>query len=171
MKTTGNIKSPVRPARRTPARPTKLYARRRTHYVAVAMSDSRRGWFERRAEMIYAWEWVIVWVALIFIASSLTKAQLAPPMGATNDIGSDALHFIIYGILGRILLYAGRESGWSYRRTVYCTVAFVALHGIFDEWHQSWVPGREVQITDWLFNMIGMGVAIVLERFPLIHRR
>ncbi|MFA5923636.1 MAG: VanZ family protein [Methylococcaceae bacterium] len=38
--------------------------------------------------------------------------------------------------------------------------AFCSLYGLSDEWHQSFVVGRESDIADWLADTSGAGLAI-----------
>jgi len=40
------------------------------------------------------------------------------------------------------------------------TVFLGGLYGISDEWHQSFVPGREVSAEDWLADFIGVSMAV-----------
>jgi len=43
----------------------------------------------------------------------------------------------------------------SYRLLALITVLFCSLYGITDEWHQSFVPGRDASIYDWLADTAG----------------
>jgi len=40
------------------------------------------------------------------------------------------------------------------------SIAFCSLYGLSDEWHQSFVVGRESDIADWVADTSGAGLAI-----------
>jgi VanZ family protein len=74
--------------------------------------------------------------------------------------GQDKLiHIVIFGILG-FLIVCSLEP--PYVRTwsrVFLITAFVTLYGISDEYHQSFVPGRETDILDVVADGIGGYIA------------
>ena len=43
-----------------------------------------------------------------------------------------------------------------------CAFAIASAYGVFDEWHQSFVPGRYASLTDVLFNVAGAALGIWL---------
>lgn len=42
------------------------------------------------------------------------------------------------------------------------SITFCSLYGISDEWHQSFVEGRYSDITDWIADTSGAGLAVFL---------
>ncbi len=38
---------------------------------------------------------------------------------------------------------------------VWMTVLFCSMYGISDEWHQSFTPGRDASVYDWLADTLG----------------
>ncbi|MEY3881158.1 MAG: hypothetical protein RIQ94_1954 [Pseudomonadota bacterium] len=42
------------------------------------------------------------------------------------------------------------------------SISFCALYGLSDEWHQSFIHGRESDSADWLADTIGSTIAILL---------
>jgi VanZ family protein len=55
-------------------------------------------------------------------------------------------------------------------------VVGAALYGVTDEFHQSFVPGRDASVFDLIVNTIGATVAVVLwirlrRRLPLVLAR
>lgn len=42
------------------------------------------------------------------------------------------------------------------------SIGFCSLYGLSDEWHQSFVVGRESDITDWIADSSGAAFAILL---------
>jgi VanZ family protein len=96
---------------------------------------------------------VIVYATLIFILSSLprfeTPVQLFP--------GLDKIaHFVEYGFLGLLICrwlkarFAGKGG-----RTLLAALLIGAAYGVSDEWHQSFVPGRDSSLWDAIFDAAG----------------
>ena len=74
----------------------------------------------------------------------------------------NALHVPAYAVLAgawRWVLCAWLRS--SNAQTFGAWTIAVA-YGVFDEWHQSFVPGRVASLTDILFNVIGVALGIWL---------
>lgn len=109
-------------------------------------------------------------MGLIFWLSS--RSTLPEPDLFSNQ---DKLeHMAAYGILTWLL--AGAFANWrtgshSFLRMVLVTL-FAIFYGISDEWHQSFVPGRDASSWDVLAD--GMGALIVsctLFRWPFLLPR
>lgn len=63
------------------------------------------------------------------------------------------LHFSAYFILGA--LAANAFDGLPGRRRFWVALAFASAYGVSDEFHQSFVPGRDVDFFDWLADTVG----------------
>lgn len=44
-------------------------------------------------------------------------------------------------------------------------LGFCAVYGALDEWHQSFVPGRDADFLDWTADVAGAICALVLLKF------
>ena len=44
------------------------------------------------------------------------------------------------------------------------TLLFCSLYGLGDEWHQSFVPGRNASLLDWLADTVGAILLLMLVR-------
>jgi VanZ family protein len=91
------------------------------------------------------------WMVLIYVLSSqpsLPTPELFP--------GEDLLaHAVFYAILGVFLarsLAPPRVTTW--KRILLLTI-LVAAYGAFDEYHQSFVPGRDASAWDMLADGLG----------------
>ena len=97
-------------------------------------------------------------MASIFYVSGLSIAPL--PEQVSDKTG----HLVAYA--GLALLCVRAVGGGLPRRVVLrvaaLTLAIAAAHGIFDELHQWFVPGRSADILDWFADvsgaLIGIGV-------------
>ena len=101
------------------------------------------------------WFWplaAVLHMAFIYWSSDRTwegsAGHLAP--GVTNFV-----HFGLYGFLAGLLflaVQAHRGSGTNWDIWVWLVVAGF---GLFDEFHQSWVPGRDFSLWDVLTDGTG----------------
>ncbi|MCG8431416.1 MAG: VanZ family protein [Candidatus Omnitrophica bacterium] len=99
------------------------------------------------------WTLTLLWMGVIFISSSLPGERVTPFFPHADK----AAHFVIYGILGMLFSRSLhlQIDGLSRGRIWVITVLFCLLYGILDEWHQSFVPGRDVCALDVLFDALG----------------
>ena len=105
------------------------------------------------------WLPVVAVAALIFTLSSFSQLP-SPPSGVSDKHE----HFTIYFILGLTLVRAlagGRLSGVTFRAVLLAAV-LTSLYGISDEFHQSFVPGRDSSVFDWYADTTGAVAAAVL---------
>ena len=103
--------------------------------------------------------WVppLLYMALIFVVSSLKQPQL--PMPKFEWLAIDKLyHFIEYAILGTLLAWAFVKARPSVvpSKQIWLTAATLSiLYGASDEWHQTFVPGRCATLADWVADVLG----------------
>lgn len=76
-------------------------------------------------------------------------------------------HFFIYMALGMSLLLSREKTG---KREILEVVGFVILYAISDEYHQSFVPGREASFRDICIDTLG-GISGVLAVKTTTHTR
>ena len=89
-------------------------------------------------------------------------------LGDRLPAGTDKLaHGALYLILGLSLAWGKGRTGSN--------VGWVLLllmgvgYGALDEWHQSFVPGRDASVGDWMADSVGVMLALVL--FSSFHSR
>lgn len=98
-----------------------------------------------------AWLWPLAIAALIVLASH--RPRLAGPSIEHID---KVTHFAVFGLLATLVCRLG--TGW---RAALGAWALVAGFGAFDEWHQSFVPGRTTELADWIADASGAAVAVI----------
>ena len=108
----------------------------------------------------------IALMGLIFFLSAQPKADM-PDWGTMDTFLKKMAHVAVYGLLYLLLLRAFRGE-WPARtaggRGVYLPVFIAILYGASDEWHQSFVPGREGTLRDILIDAIGIFLAYYAVR-------
>ncbi|NOR25600.1 MAG: hypothetical protein GQ542_14680 [Desulforhopalus sp.] len=79
--------------------------------------------------------------------------------------GSDKLaHMLAYGVLAGTVLFALSEhqKNTKPRIVMVFTVAFCLFHGLSDEFHQSFIPGRTASVYDLVADCAGAAMACAL---------
>lgn len=113
-------------------------------------------WLSRRAWS--AWLPALLWMALIFFLS----ARSDPFLPSLNHPRADFLlrkagHLTEYAILA-LLVYRPLRGG---KRAFLSAFLIASLYAASDEWHQSFVPGREGTLRDWGIDSAGALVALM----------
>jgi VanZ family protein len=67
----------------------------------------------------------------------------------------DFAHCVLYFILAALFFFALKQHGISSRKVFLCTLVFCILYSLTDEWHQSFVPGRGIELNDGLLDLLG----------------
>lgn len=115
-----------------------------------------------RQQRLLPWIWPCLVLATVYLASS--RGQVAAP----DVVGIDKVaHFLVFGLLANLIQRAIPKS--AHRMAV--TIAIVSLIGLADEWHQSFTPGRAVEVADWLSDTAGAALAASLYDGVFWYRR
>jgi VanZ family protein len=116
---------------------------------------------------------LLVYWFIIFIGTTLPSSQL-PNIGPLSD---KAKHFIAYFLLSVMLDFAlsfQKKKPWLSKYSNFFTFIIVALYGILDEIHQSFIPGRSCDINDWYADIsgafLGMILAFLLKKSAFCNR-
>jgi VanZ family protein len=135
-------------------------------YVLLGRKRVSRGLTNVNGQLLWRWSTVILWMGLIFALSSIPSIETR--LEPTYDFTVKKLaHVTVYGILTallfRALLMHIRHKGYAL-----VTAALVAvLYAFSDEWHQTFVPGREGTVRDVAFDAVGaVGMSIWLRIKP-----
>lgn len=112
----------------------------------------------------------------IFLASDQPKLPSPDGIPSFDKIA----HFGAYGLLATLWMRAFAARASRGRAALLAWIV-AAAYGATDEWHQSWVPGRSIELADWIADASGAATAVfayvswpayraLLER-PLSRRR
>lgn len=101
----------------------------------------------------------VLYMTAIFVASAVPGSEI------TIRFDDRVAHFVEYFVLGALLVFFAmslRQGGT--RASAVAILAFVAIHAVADEFHQSLVPNRDPSVKDWLFDMAGATTAVLVAR-------
>ena len=114
--------------------------------------------------VIVRWAPAVLWAALIFFLSSQSELPEMP-----SGITDKHEHIGAYAILGAALVWAltDRAPGRTSWTTVIAVVLLGTLYGASDEFHQSFVPGREVSGLDLTADAVGAALGAALTAVGL----
>jgi VanZ family protein len=98
------------------------------------------------------------------------RETLPSPPGLTAEIWSYLGHIGIFGLLGLTIWWAlGMNSQLLNRERNWYAIAIATAYGVLDEFHQSFVPGREASALDVLADFAGAALAVLIV--PRLYRR
>ena len=111
----------------------------------------------------------MLWMGVIYFLSAQPAESYPSLFWGADKI----VHMALFGMLGVFLsltfgLHRGRTS---WRGVVFITV-IVMLYGVSDEYHQSFVPGRNPGVDDIIADTIGgILAALLVQNRRIIHRQ
>lgn len=99
-------------------------------------------------------------IGLLFYLSSLPGTMQSPLQHPWDKV----VHCLFFMGLSWCLAFWVRGKRWQeqYRLHVGMMMVVAALVGALDEFHQSFVPGRDVSLLDWLADLSGAAIGLFL---------
>ena len=111
-------------------------------------------------QALLAWGPAATWAAVLFLLSE-ARLDSSPSWLTIND---KVVHLGLYLVLGATLAWAQRHGR---RGSVLLFLFLGMVYGVLDEWHQSFVPGRDPSWGDWGADAAGVVLGFFLLRFYL----
>lgn len=120
-----------------------------------------------KRKQIFHWIPALVMMGVIFWFSSQPSYNL-PNFNWADRLVKKGGHMVGYGVLGLAYWYG---FGWRQEKR-WLAWMLVILYALSDEYHQSFVPGRNASIWDVLvFDNLGGLIALWLAEFRLKRKR
>jgi VanZ family protein len=94
---------------------------------------------------------LFLYCGFIFWLSSQSKLP-TPDLFENED---KLHHYIAYFLMGLFAWRAFRHLGLRVHVLLLVSLGFCSVYGLSDEWHQSFVVGRNTSALDWLADTIG----------------
>lgn len=130
-----------------------------------------RRWVRRK---LYRWLPPILWMGLMFFSSS--RSFLPSPV--EPDTVADILfwktaHIVEYAVLGGLLLRAFNSGSNPAKKEGIWSWAISSLFGLFDEYHQTLIPGREGKLVDVAIDSFGalLGLLLIWRLYRIRARK
>lgn len=105
------------------------------------------------------WAPPLVWAVIILVLTSIPGARIPHvPLAQVDKL----VHVMMYGFLGWLSVRAaGVPAGV---RRAAAVIAAISLFGAADEFHQQFIPGRSMELFDWVADTVGAacGAALAL---------
>jgi VanZ family protein len=113
-------------------------------------------------QTVRRWVPPLAWMCLIFVVSAQpTLPSTAAPWDA---ILKKTAHALAYGILTGLYLRALRTH-WSDNALIRVVSSVTAVaYALTDEYHQTFVPGRNGRLLDVVIDAVGIVAATLLDR-------
>jgi VanZ family protein len=98
-----------------------------------------------------------------------SQSVLPKPKG---PLGFDKFQHLLayFALSAAIALWFSRGKWRQGLRIPVLTAALASAYGLIDEIHQYFVPGRDCNAADWLFDTLGAAVATAAIRLFLLRR-
>lgn len=111
-------------------------------------------------DRLAGWAPLLLWMGLIFVLSSQPdRPHLAEP--SIDRLLEPLGHTLEYGVLAHLWVRALRGEGLAPTHVLWTSLLLSWLYALSDEWHQSYVAGREADLVDLAFDTLGMGMALM----------
>ena len=108
---------------------------------------------------VLGWGPAAFWAGVLFLLSELQGGGAG--LFAGLPAGVDKLaHGGLYLILGLSLAWGKTRTGFNGSGILLLIMG--ATYGALDEWHQGFVPGRDVSAGDWMADTAGVALGLLL---------
>lgn len=98
-------------------------------------------------------------MGLIFYLSAQPRLP-SPTQAWLAELLADAAHFVVYAVLAFLWWRALSRHYGANRAILAATFGIAVLYGASDEFHQSFVPGRDPSWLDLLLDAAGAAMAL-----------
>jgi VanZ family protein len=122
----------------------------------------------RARYLLWYWAPVVVFMAVIFVGSSISKLPDIP--GGLSDKTAHGAEYAVLGLLLARGLAGPRRLSISLPYVI-AAVVLASLYGVADEWHQRFVPGRDFDVRDVMADLAGASAStMALWAWGIIRR-
>jgi len=111
---------------------------------------------------------IIYWI-LVFVATSLPSTS-AIGIGKFDKIA----HFSAYAVLAFLMYWLfdiNKKTEILSWRKVFVIIFVLTFYGIFDEIHQSFIPGRSTEFYDLVADVLGIWTGVLIARYIFFNKK
>jgi VanZ family protein len=111
-----------------------------------------------------------LWAAFILLLTSVPGSDI-PHVSVLSFRESDKIvHATMYAIFAWLATRSLVRAGRPLRQAVLIVLLGIALFAAADEWHQQFIPGRSMDVFDWLADFSGASIgALVAVMAPRVR--
>lgn len=110
----------------------------------------------------------LLWMGAIFALSARSTIPVPPGMAA--GLTAIAGHLVAYAVLAALIWWMIEPLNIGPPRRFALALVGAVAYGLTDEWHQSFVPGRDASSFDIAVDAIGaLGGLIVVRQLPRLR--
>jgi len=120
-------------------------------------------------QIIKKWLAVVLWAGLIFFLSHQPELKSGLPERWDSFLAKLS-HFLEYAILTFLLIRALQEHKLTKKKTLFLAVILAMGYAFSDEYHQSFILGRNASLRDVFIDSLGI-LLIVCQAFFFERRR
>ncbi len=117
---------------------------------------------KRLRRTVFGWGPAVLWAGVLFLLSAWDDPSGLPEVEHLDKV----LHIAIYTVLGAALWWARHHRHPEAGALWFGALGF--LYGVSDEWHQTFVAGRDAAfgdvIADGIGVLLGLGALMIIER-------
>ena len=106
-------------------------------------------------DRVFGWGPAALWAAVLFLLSEWSGPGVGLPAGADKLV-----HGGLFLILGLTLAWGKGRTGSDVSGLLFLLLG--VGYGALDEWHQSFVLGRDASVGDWVADSAGVMLGLVL---------
>jgi VanZ family protein len=118
-----------------------------------------------RGKVINGWlgRWlpVAAWMVFIFFLSAQPSLP-SPEEDWLEELRNIAGHFTVYVVLALLVSRAAAPDGRLSKWRMILVVLGCAAYALSDEWHQSYVPGRDASVFDLAVDVLGVLAGLIV---------
>jgi VanZ family protein len=115
---------------------------------------------------IMRWTPALALMAAIFLLSATPSDEMVN-FGVYDLLVKKGSHMVGYGLLALAFL---RGLGYQRKNHILLVVLLVFLYAASDEFHQSFVPGRNASLVDVGIDLVGAVLALFASRWEFVRR-
>ena len=122
-------------------------------------------------KFIRYWLPALIWMLLIFLGSSIPSARVSQN-GTLDFLAHKVAHLFEYAVLYLLVYRALNQGKGAFdEREIVVALFLVTLYGGSDEFHQSFIPGRESRLRDVFIDFLGGLAGVVIWKYYLKVRK
>lgn len=111
--------------------------------------------------MIKILDFTLLLFYCLFIYWLSDQASLQQPFDFGFEYQDKLYHAGAYSIMGLLAWRSFKHLMSSPIILALLSIAFCSLYGLSDEWHQSFIVGRESDVADWVADTSGAVMAVM----------